>query len=135
MARVEFSGLDQIDGTFAKLERMDVKKIVMAGADAAIGVLETVSETHVVTGAMKRSIEPGVYRETLGGGSIEVYPQGLDSRGVRNYLKAKKINEGYRKDKKGKGFMTGSATKAKLQTAEDAAMSAEANKLFKEAGG
>lgn len=138
MAVVEFSGIDEIDATFRKLERFETRRVVMAGADAAIEVLKGATESpkrHIVSGAMKDSISPGQYKETVGGGSIEVYPQGTDSRGVLNMMKAKLIERGQGRKPKPDKFLTGPATKSKLEAAVDKAFRTEVDKIFREAGG
>lgn len=140
MARIEFDGFDGIDGQLQKLERMDVKRIVMAGAEAAVGVLQTETESHrhVLTGAMMTGVAPGQYHESLGGGYVDVYPQGSDPKGISNAKKAFIINYGRggkKTAKTGDKFITGGATKSKLETAVGEAMKAEAGRLFREAGG
>lgn len=134
MARFDSEGIEQIDAALAKLGRPAARRIVMAAANASIGVLQNASERHVVSGAMQKSISTGIYRETLDGGSVEVYPQGTDGRGVRNYLKARLIEEG-RHGQKSDKFFTGPAVVSKLNSVTEKAMQDEADRILAEAGG
>ena len=79
-----------------KISREGIRQIVMAGADAdAARMKELTSEKrHVRTRDMIDSIGSGDYKEYLGGGSVGVYPQGDDRKGVRNATKMYVINYG-----------------------------------------
>ena len=95
MARVEGTEIrtDDLEG----LSRGAVKRVVMAGADACVEETQrNIEEYHHVgqTGSMRASVQPGRYRERLGGGTVEVYPQGEDSKGVDNAMKAFVIDRG-----------------------------------------
>ena len=97
MARFEFDGTrvcaDQLNG----MGRPQIRRIVEAGADAAIKRMkERIDTLHRVrsTGDMYESVDRGKYEETLGGGSQVVYPQGNDRKGERNAMKAFVINYG-----------------------------------------
>ncbi len=46
------------------------------------------------TGSMRANVRPGNYHEGMGSGSVNVYPQGDDSKGVGNALKAFVIDRG-----------------------------------------
>lgn len=97
MARVQSSGLEIMADQLEGLERGTVKRIVMAGADAlAAETQRNIDEYHHVgkTGSMRENVRAGQYREWVGGGAVDVYPQGDDSRGVSNAKKAFIIDRG-----------------------------------------
>ena len=78
-----------------KLGRPMIRRIVEAGADAAVEHMrQRITELHRRTGDMAESVAKAEYKETLGGGSQLVYPQGADRRGVDNAKKAYVINYG-----------------------------------------
>ena len=84
---------DDLEG----LERGTVKRIVMAGADACVEeTRRNIEEYHHIgkTGSMRENVRAGQYREWMGGGAVDVYPQGDDSRGVSNAVKAFVIDRG-----------------------------------------
>ena len=84
---------DDLEG----LARGTVKRIVMAGADVCVEETQrNIAEYHHVgkTGSMQRSVRPGQYREWMGSGAVDVYPQGNDSKGVDNAMKAFVIDRG-----------------------------------------
>ena len=82
MARIEFQ--DNLEEQISQLEglrRGAVKRIVMAGADAcAEAEKQAIEEYHHVgrTGSMRENVRPGAYHESVGSGSVNVYPQGED---------------------------------------------------------
>ena len=138
------------DGILEKLDRLDagmrrdgIRRIVMAGADAEIAEMSerTQSAHHVRTGQMMQQIGAADYHEELGGGRVNVYPQGTDSRGVSNAMKAFVINYGIGRNptRKGKAnrtgdkFITKQATQAKEKVQK--AMAAEASAIFNEMTG
>ena len=82
------------------------------------------------TGEMLRSIGRNEYREFLGGGSVDVYPQEKDSRGVRNATKAYVLNYGRGRGLKGDKFITGDESQAEQLVQE--AMQAESDRLIAE---
>ena len=94
MARIEFQdNLEEQIGQLEGLRRGAVKRIVMAGADAcAEAEKQAIEEYHHVgkTGSMRENVRPGAYHESMGSGSVNVYPQGEDSKGVGNALKGKR---------------------------------------------
>ena len=94
MARMEGNEIreDGLEG----LTRGTVKRIVMAGADACADETQrNIDEYHHVgTGSMRENVRPGAYHESMGSGSVNVYPQGEDSKGVGNALKAFVIDRG-----------------------------------------
>ena len=97
MARMVFQ--DDLDVQLTQLEglrRDAVKRIVMAGAAACVEAEKNAIDTyrHVDTGSMREGVQAGNYREEMGGGSVYVYPQGNDSRGVSNARKAFVIDNG-----------------------------------------
>lgn len=139
MARCEFSGPDELSDKLGALSgRETIRRIVMAGADACVEKTREEIERyrHVMTGSMMASVGPGRYREDVGSGSVEVYPQGEDSRGVSNAKKAFVINYG-RGGKKtrrtGDKFITGH--KATMQQVVAAAMQAESDRIIQEVNG
>ena len=95
---------------------------------------ETRKRQHIRTGDMVGSIGPNEYRETLGGGSQDVYPQGDDRFGVRNATKAYVINYGRGGTRKagrmGDRFITGNKSKTEQAVLE--AMQAESDRLVAE---
>lgn len=97
MARMVFQ--DDLDVQITQLEGMErdaVKRIVMAGAAACAEAEKNAIDTyrHVGTGSMRESVRPGEYREDVGSGSVYVYPQDNDGRGVSNAKKAFVIDNG-----------------------------------------
>ena len=138
MAKLTYSGFEGIERQMEKLSRETVKRLVNAGAAALVDTTKELIKQnhHIATGAMERSVQPGQYHETLDGGWQEVYPQGTDSRGVDNAMKAFVINYGAggnRTAKTGDKFITGN--KKKRQEAVAAAMEAENKKILNEANG
>lgn len=138
MAKQSFTGFEIVERQMAKLSRGTVRRLVEAGAKALVESTKESVKTHhhIVTGSMEQSVKPGQYHETLEGGWMEVYPQGEDSRGVDNAKKAFVINYGYggkKTAKTGDKFITGN--KRKRQSAVDAAMEKENQKIINEANG
>ena len=139
MAKMTYSGFENVERQLEKLGRETVKRLVNAGAKALEETTQELTQQyhHVgKTGSMKDSVKPGQYHETLDGGWQEVYPQGNDPRGVSNTVKAFVINYGYggkRTEKTGDKFITGN--KKKRQEAVTAAMEAENKKIINEANG
>lgn len=139
MAKMTYSGFENVERQLEKLGRETVKRLVNAGAKALEETTQELTQQyhHVgKTGSMKDSVKPGQYHETLDGGWQEVYPQGNDPRGVSNTVKAFVINYGYggkRTEKTGDKFITGN--KRKRQEAVTAAMEAENKKILNEANG
>lgn len=139
MAKLTYSGFENVERQFQKLGRETVKRLVNAGAKALEETTQELTQQyhHVgKTGSMKKSVKPGQYHETIDGGWQEVYPQGNDPRGVSNTVKAFVINYGYggkRTEKTGDKFITGN--KKKRQEAVAAAMEAENKKILNEVNG
>ena len=96
MATVRVNGFEVFDRQLNRMGRTMIRQIVEAGAKAAEKrMAENVRlRRHVRTGDMLESIGENEYREFLGGGSVDVYPQGDDRHGVRNATKAYVINYG-----------------------------------------
>ncbi len=150
MAKFEMGdGLDDILTKMAKLEggqmREMIRRIVNAGAEAAAREMRGNIESagHIRTGAMERETRPAEFREEVRGGYMNVYPQGKDSRGVSNAMKAYVINygigakltrrsRGKQRNKTGDKFITGQIDKTRPKV--EAAMRAEADKALKETG-
>ncbi len=138
MAKLNYSGFEVIDNNLAKLGRESIRRLVEAGAKALIQEVQGAIDSahHVVTGSMRDSVQTGQYHETLGGGWMDVYPQGDDSRGISNTTKAFVINYGYgkrRTDRTGDHFITGK--KHKYESAVSAAMKKENETIINEVNG
>ena len=96
MAYFRTDDLRATSDQLAKMGRPMIRKIVEAGAGAAERVMREATEMagHVRTGDLMNSISPGQYREYLGGGAQEVYPQGDNRNGERLQTIAWVINYG-----------------------------------------
>ena len=144
MARVQ--GTEFRTDDLAGLERGTVKRIVMAGADACVEETKrNIEEYHHVgaTGSMRESVRSGRYREWMGGGAADVYPQGEDSKGVGNALKAfvidrgigqrpnTKRSRGKARNRTGDHFLT-KKTAGKAEAAVVRAMEAEFDRIIEE---
>lgn len=139
MATLRVNGFELVDQQLNRLGAPMIRQIVEAGAAAAEGRMaeRTESAGHSppgrsgrATGAMLASIGRNEYREFLGGGSVDVYPQNEDSQGVRNATKAYVLNYGRGKKLKGDKFITGDESKA--EEIVHAAMQAESDRLIAE---
>lgn len=143
MASAKVTGITDVELQLNKLcDRSMIKKIVMAGADAAIVEYKRQIQQahHVRTGEMLESVGPGKYKESLGGGEVSVYPQGYDHKGVANAVKAYVINYGRgkpdgkrkrsHKRKMGDKFIT--KNQSKIEAVTLAAMAAEQDRLIAE---
>ena len=144
MARMEGTEIrtDDLQG----LERGAVRRIVMAGADACVEETQrNIDEYHHVgaTGSMRSNVRPGRYWEGMGSGVVDVYPQGQDSKGVDNALKAFVIDRGIGQrpntkrsrgrtpNKTGDRFLTGK-TARKAEETVVRAMEAEFDRIIEE---
>ena len=110
MARFEYSGGEEFEAALEKLDRDGRKNIVMAGAEVCAQDMQNAigNAHHVRTGSMMQNVRPGIYHDDPDSSYVEVYPQGNDSRGVDNAMKAFVINYGYgkrRTKKTGDKFM------------------------------
>lgn len=140
MARVSVNGFELVEDQLSRMGRPMIRRIVEAGAHAAETRMaeNTKARRHVRTGDMLESIGENEYRETLGGGSVDVYPQGDDRKGVRNATKAYVINYGRGRkitkrktaNRTGDKFITGD--EAKTEQAVVGAMQAESDRLIAE---
>ncbi len=140
MATLRVNGFELIDQQFNRMGRPMIRKIVEAGAKAAEKRMaeNTEKQKHVRTGDMLKSIGENEYREFLGGGSVDVYPQGEDRKGVRNATKAYVINYGKGRritkrkqaNRTGDKFITGDESQAEKLVTE--AMQAESDRLIAE---
>lgn len=143
MATVRVNGFELVETQLNRMGRPMIRQIVEAGAKAAENRMaeNTKLRRHVRTGDMLESIGENEYREFLGGGSVDVYPQGDDRKGVRNATKAYVINygKGRKVTKRGKTnrtgdkFITGDEAKAEAVVTE--AMQAESDRLIAEISG
>ena len=139
MAKLKYKGFEILQNRIAQLSRTTIRRLVEAGANALIeSTQESIREHHHIgeTKTMITSVKAGKYHETLGGGWMDVYPQGTDPRGVSQSKKAFVINYGYggRKTKKtGDKFITGQ--RRKRASAINLAMEKENEKIIKEANG
>lgn len=140
MATLKVNGFELIDQQFNRMGRPMIRQIVEAGAHAAEKRMaeNTRMRQHVRTGDMLESIGENEYREFMGGGSVDVYPQGDDRKGVRNatkayvinYGKGRKITKRKRANRTGDKFITGDEAKTEQAVVE--AMQAESDRLIAE---
>ena len=135
MAKLEFTGPDELSQKLELAGRDMIKGIVMAGADACTKEMQALigQYRHVKTGSMQKNVRPAQYHEDLGSGWVEVYPQGNDGRGVSNAKKAFIINYGYgrrRTEKTGDKFITGN--KKRMEQGVFTAMQAESDRRVAE---
>lgn len=129
----DIGGIEERLGKLASRENF--RRVVEAGSAAAIRFMQerTSAARHVVTGEMQAAFGPGIYHEDIDRCWQDVYPQGLDARGVSNAKKAYVINYGYggRKTKKtGDKFITGK--KKELEDVVTEAMTAEMNRIIEQ---
>ena len=139
MATLKVNGFELVDQQFNRMGAGMIRQIVEAGADAAEKRMAERTESaghgppgrsRRATGEMLRSIGRNEYREFLGGGSVDVYPQDADSRGTRNATKAYVLNYGRGRGLKGDKFITGDESQAEQLVQE--AMQAESDRLIAE---
>ena len=145
MATVKVNGVELLERQLNRMGRPMSRQIVEAGAKAAEKRMaeNTEARKHTRNRDMLESIGENEYREFLGGGSVEVYPQGDDRKGVRNATKAYVINYGKgqrpltkwpkkrpRINKTGDKFITGNEGKTEQAVME--AMQAESDRLLAE---
>ena len=137
MARIDIAGFETVEMDLSRLsDRLQIRRVVEAGARAAAEDMaaNTTGYRHVRSGQMLRAIAPTEYRETLGGGSMSVYPQGNDRKGTPNAVKMFVTNYGRggvrKKVRMGDKFITGNydATEQKVL----AAMEEEMNRILGE---
>lgn len=139
MATLKVNGFELIDRQFSRMGPGMIRRIVEAGAAAAEERMAANTEkaghgppgrSRRATGEMLRSIGRNEYREFLGGGSVDVYPQETDKNGVRNATKAYVLNYGRGRGLKGDRFITGDESQAEKLVTE--AMQAESDRLIAE---
>ena len=136
MATMRVSGIELQEQRLNRLGPDMIRKIVEAGAGAAERVMRESTErrSHVRNRDMLDSIGMNEYREFYRGGSVDVYPQEDDRKGVRNATKAYVINYGRggtrKRGKMGDKFITGN--EAKTEQAVTEAMQAESDRLIAE---
>lgn len=145
MARMSVDGFELVENRLSRLGRPMIRKIVEAGAKAAEARMaeNTKARQHVRNSDMLESIGNNGIRESVGGASTDVYPQGDDRKGVRNATKAYVINYGKgarpftRRPKKhprrnltGDKFITGDEPKTEEAVLQ--AMQAESDRLIEE---
>lgn len=133
MAKFVFDMGDIGDQLEQLASRENIRRVVEAGAQAAVSVLQRRTEQHhhVVTGELMESITMGKIHEDLGSAWTEVYPGsgGTDENTVKGFV----INYGYggkKTAKTGDKFITGK--KPELEEAVQAAMRAEADRIKNE---
>lgn len=136
MARFTYDGLSVEAGGMAGLGRDAIRRIVEAGADAAVEHMRArIREKHYGQGDMESGVAKGEYKESLDGGSQVVYPQGTDRKGVDNALKAFVINYGRggtrKKGKMGDRFIDRDPDAERIVTE---AMARESERVMAEAG-
>lgn len=143
MAYARISDLSIQQDQLARMGRPMIKKIVEAGAGAAEQVEKEiiVRRGHVRTGDLVNSIRADKYREWLGGGAQEVYPQGDNRNGERlqtiayviNYGRGGgKLNRDGSRSRMGDHFMK--EVDARGEEAAIRAMQAESDRLMAEIG-
>lgn len=131
MARANSYDVELCSEQLGKLGRPMIRQIVEAGAAASIErQRSSILSRHSRTGDMGASVQAGQYRETLGGGSVAVYPQGTDRKGADNAVKAFAVNYGRggrRGPHSGDKFLTGDTG---AEGVIQAAMQAESDRLM-----
>jgi len=144
MAKFEYTGADGIEAQLQAMDRDMIKGIVMAGAEACVKEMQNLigAYRHIgKTGSMQKNVAPAKYHEDLGSGWVDVYPQGSDSRGVSNAMKAFVINYGIgsnptvrshkkKKNKTGDKFITGN--QKRMEQGVFTAMQAESDRRIAE---
>ena len=136
MATMKVDGFEIQERRLEKMGRGMIRQIVEAGSKAAEKVMHDATETkrHVRNSDMLDSIGMNEYREFMNGGSVDVYLQGDDRKGVRNATKAYVINYGRggtkKRGKMGDKFITGNESKTEQAVLE--AMQAESDRLIAE---
>ncbi len=105
MARFDVSGMDDIIKQMAALGKLvgeTADEMLMAGAEVVKEAWRDSAEEHDhrVTGDMIDSIGYPRHPDTINGiRTIDIYPQGKDSKGVRNAEKAFILHYGTKKSK------------------------------------
>ena len=100
MAKQTYSGFEfekKLQSLETNFQAQVARKMLEAGAKVIAKEMTAAIEErhHVVSGDMARSAAPTKVREDYEGSSIEVYTQGVDSRGVKNEMKNVIISQGY----------------------------------------
>ena len=132
--------MDMLSRLDDSMRREGIRRIVEAGGAASAAEMSKIIQNahHVRTGQMLASVAPGEYQEFFGGGAINIYPQGTDSRGVSNALKAFVTNYGIGRNptKKGRPNRTGDKFITSEERVTDSvvaqAMQAEADRIAEE---
>ena len=141
MAVTRVNGFELVNRQLDRMGRPMIKQIVEAGSAAAEKRMATQTEnvghgspgrSRRATGEMLASIGRNEYREWLGGGAQDVYPQGEDHKGVRNATKAYVLNYGRGRRLRGDKFITGDAQAEEIITQ---AMQRESDRLVEELNG
>ena len=100
MAKMTFTGFN-VEDKLEKLEtgfrREVTHKVLWAGSKVLEKEMKNaISQNHhVITGSMRDSVAATEIVEDLDSSSVEVFTQGIDSRGVSNEMKNKIINYGF----------------------------------------
>lgn len=97
MAKMHISGILDFDG-FGDLSGEEIDEAMRIGSEVFVDAWKRVIEEkgHVRTGAMRDSVAPTKIVHMGAGAFTEIYPQGKDSKHVRNAMKAYVINYGKR---------------------------------------
>ena len=98
MAKFAVNGIDELAAELMEMGQLDngelVSDMLEAGAEVVSdewkkGIRSAVKTNGRSTGEMERSVAPAKGIKTVDGVSVkEIYPQGKDSKGVRNVEKA-----------------------------------------------
>lgn len=91
--KFELGNIDGVAAEFANIGKKISKvadAMIKAGAKECTAAWQAGIDEHgyIKSGAMRGSVGPGKIIEANGGRMTDVYPQGYDSRGVRNADKA-----------------------------------------------
>ena len=133
MARMKVNGIEYANEQLNKMGRPFIRAVVEAGVKAETDRMKArIRQLHPGQGEMEDSVAPGKLHEDLDGTWQDVYPQGLDSRGQENNVKAFVINYGRggkKTDRMKDYFITKDDEAGEVVRA---AMQAEADRLMSE---
>jgi subtilase family serine protease len=133
MAKMKVNGIEYANEALNKMGRPFIRKVVEAGVKAETDRMKArIRALHPGEGEMEESVAPGIFHEGPDSTWQDVYPQGLDSRGQENNIKAFVINYGRggrKTDRMRDYFITKDNEAAEVV---QAAMQAEADRLMSE---